>query len=148
MAKATATFTCSACGRDYTRTTTHYNREAADHWEAWARNIPEGLCPECYKADQQAKRDAALVAQKAKTPEIEAACPIALPALEGSEKQISWARDIRAQFLEKILGRKIKWDAALTSTEPVVVAEIAKLKNSNAKWWIENRDNSVFGIYL
>jgi hypothetical protein len=148
MAKATATFTCSACGREYTRTTTHYNRDAADHWEAWAKQNPEGLCPDCWKADQQAKRETALAAQKAKTPEIEAASPLTLPALTGSEKQISWARDIRAQFLEKIQGRKIKWEEVLASETPKVKAEVDKIMTTSAKWWIENRSGTIFGISL
>jgi hypothetical protein len=148
MAKATAIFICTDCGKEFTRTTTHYNRQEADHWEIWAKQNPQGLCPECWKADRQAKRDADLAAQKAKTPEIEAASPITLPALVGSEKQVSWARDIRAQFLEKIQKRKIKWEAVLASEKPEIKTELAKIMNTSAKWWIENRDDSLFGIYL
>lgn len=45
-----------------------------------------GLCSACYKAKQDARRAATLAAAAA-------------PALTGTEKQITWANDIRARFI-------------------------------------------------
>lgn len=60
------------------------------------------LCPECYKAQQQAERERKHLEAIAATAD--------LPALEGTEKQVKWATDIRAalksqyEALEKEYG--------------------------------------------
>ena len=91
-----------------------------------------GVCPDCWKAEQQAKRDAedAAAAAEAKAQE--------LPALSGSEKQIAWAETIRQKFFnaisplaEKVLPDAIDaWTAAVDSFQ----------RETAARWWIDNRE--------
>ena len=63
----------------------------------------EGICPDCYrkmKEDErkQADEELAAYAEKIET-------EWSLPVLEGTEKQVSWARKIRANYFKK-LGSK------------------------------------------
>jgi hypothetical protein len=49
-----------------------------------------------------------------------------IPDLEGSEKQIEWARSIRAKFLNDCDRTRVEYPEWV-------------FKNHSAKWWIENR---------
>lgn len=70
--------------------------------------------------------------------------PADLPDLQGTEKQIAWAEDIRIAFY----GRKARADVALASQEVPVPADSEPLAiyrqgvadalgTADAKWWIE-----------
>ena len=95
--------------------------KAADREREIARR-ERGICKECWKAEQ---------AQAAQ----ETAKTFDLVQLEGSEKQVAWANDIRAKLFEKY-GDQLK------------VAKDEKTKNfmkflvgqSSAKYWIDRRD--------
>lgn len=78
-----------------------------------------GICPDCYKAQQEAKRTAAIDVCKD------------LPQLVGSPKQIAWAEKIRAEKYNMFNGK----DFDIVSGE------------TSAVWWIEHRDNVETEIF-
>lgn len=83
------------------------------------------VCPQCYKADIEAKRaaEAARAAELAQE----------LPALEGSEKQIAWAIKIRQEFID--MAEKYG------KAEAGVKAVLAKKTKASA--WIDDRDDII-----
>ena len=97
----------------------------------WYEN--QALCPECYKKQKEAEREAQHQEALKKT--------VGLPELTGTEKQIKWAVDIRAQALEK-------WEKCKEANIPEDPApEFVKFVEdeifagkTEAKWWIENRE--------
>lgn len=68
---------------------------------------------------------------------------IALPDLEGSEKQISWAEQIRTKAISEaiIYHAALKIDDVFESklTNDQIVLKFSKYKS--AKWWIDRRDD-------
>lgn len=79
--------------------------------------------------------------------EIEESEATGLPELQGSEKQIAWARKIRAEFIAKM---ERLFNGERNHGEPARVAEITKAKAGYAKalesrlsasYWIDNRNN-------
>lgn len=85
------------------------------------------LCPECYKAQQQAERERKHLEAVAATAD--------LPALEGSEKQIKWAVDIRAALKAQYEALQNEFGPA-----PEVVAKFldGAIRNTSARYFIEN----------
>lgn len=67
------------------------------------QRLAEGLCPDCYRAQQEAERKAASEAAA------EEAKKQGFSELNGSEKQIAWAETIRAKFMSKLeaLGKEL-----------------------------------------
>lgn len=121
------------------------------------------LCYECYKAAQVAKHAAEnqSAAQAAET--------AGLPALSGSEKQVSWAQTIRIKMIEEankieeksvaMLDRIKIGDIPPGATEDRIntavaelqgnIAAVKKLKEtSSAKWFIDNRMDSINQIII
>lgn len=90
------------------------------------------LCPDCYRKQMQA----------------EALDGIKVASLEGSEKQIKWAEDIRA----RIIGEARKFfEANATTPEAEALANdiITTLANqTSAKWWIDRRDKTQRDLLL
>lgn len=67
------------------------------------------------------------------------------PALEGSEKQIKWAIDIRIQTanaLDRILEDFSLVEKKEQQALKTAVKEI--MNTASAKWWIENRETGFF----
>lgn len=102
-------------------------------------------CEDCRKKAAAAQRDA-INAQAA-----EAAVASALPTLQGSEKQVSWATTIRDGILKQFESRLAHFEQA--SDEQLGVNGIAnreilrnvltKLRSTtSAKWWIDHRNDS------
>jgi hypothetical protein len=140
MAQYTITHSCG-----HTQTTQLYgpgkDRERKAEWMA------QRVCPDCYQAEQDAKRKAeneAAAAQNAAE---------SLPELLGSPKQVAWAETIRRKALDNAARVRTVNPAALAvATKPELVAmgkeyievyesTMAKLRGeTSAKWWIENRD--------
>ncbi len=144
MAQYTITHTC---GHDhvhqlYGKTA---DRERKEQW------LASGVCPTCYKAEQDAKRQAANEAAQAANAEA------GLPALEGSEKQIAWAETIRAGYAEQIDQIKARLDAAggldtLRTQSPAekvaafqrqLLCMDALLQKASAAWWIDHRQATL-----
>jgi len=115
-----------------------------DRKQAWLATC---LCEDCYKAQQQAERDAKN-AESAK-----ANAEAHLPTLTGTPKQIAWAGTIRAEKIKKlneILERIEALKAKRTLTEieleqdKKLQAFVAAYKNEDsAARWIDLRDRSV-----
>ena len=80
MAKYTITYKCGHTGT-VELFGKHTDRERKIAW--YENNY---VCPECYAAEQAAKREAE-------------ASKYALPELVGSERQIEWAEKIRSKFV-------------------------------------------------
>lgn len=100
-------------------------------------------CPECYKAKQQAEREAA----NQKAAEDNAAA--GLPALVGTEKQIAWAETIRSKKIkslnqlilelkEFIANPNSSEEDKATCSHCIKIVENHKAENS-ASWWIDNQ---------
>ena len=111
-----------------------------DRKQAWLATC---LCDDCYKAQQQAERDAKN-AESAK-----ANTEAHLPTLTGTPKQIAWAETIRAEKIKKlneILAsiEALKAKRALSEIEEKVQAFAIAYKNEDsAARWIDLRDRSV-----
>jgi len=147
MAKARVQLTCSDCGTEFwAEKRDCYNRAEADRWVAW---VSQGgrQCPECYRKEQAAKREAERAAKAAENA-AGAACPLALPELQGSEKQVKWALDLRNGVLATLNKYNVKWQefAERAVNEPELKAELDKIMQPSAKWWIDNRGQTVLGV--
>lgn len=94
--------------------------------------MQQGVCPDCYKAQQAAKREAENKAAAV------AAADAGLPALKGSEKQINWANSIRADLITGL--EKIR-TLAIEANQPQAIIDIIDgiINNDAAKFWIDNR---------
>lgn len=96
---------------------------------AWYKR--EGLCPDCYKAEQQS-----LARERASV--------WGLPALEGSPKQIAWAEKIRDDVFFELEQMAAK--GGRTPTEAMAAAKGTRegefldwLKSqSEARFWIDH----------
>lgn len=89
----------------------------------WFKN--RAICPECLKAEKQAKRAAELETAKVKATDF--------PELTGSEKQVNWAMTLRQKWYDYMTA----YDLNEKGIE-IVIAIINS--NINAKTWIDNRD--------
>lgn len=85
------------------------------------------VCTECYKAQQAAQHAA-----------INAEVDSKLPALSGSEKQVKWAADVRRDWIKRTINRATK-EADRKLMQNVTTVAVAEL--TEAKWWIDNRND-------
>ena len=90
-----------------------------------ARRLERQRCGSCYRERREAKTagDQAALAG------------IDLPALAGSDKQVSWATTIR-----------VERPAALLRKDPEAVQRFAAI--AEAKWWIDHRSADLAAIAL
>lgn len=89
MAKAVAVCVCPECGKTYERRIDGWNRADAENRKSYAENHP-GLCPLCWKKEQQGKAANEAAALKAK---------YQLPDIVGvSDKQTVYADRLRYKF--------------------------------------------------
>jgi hypothetical protein len=100
------------------------------------------LCPECYKVAQEEAKKAEAEAAKVRAAES------GLPELTGSEKQRSWALEIRDKFMNDL---NLKEKAGITNEQSIAGAlfrAISKnaLGQNEAHWWIENRENPLANL--
>jgi hypothetical protein len=127
MAQARVEIICKECGCEFTHKHICYNRDDAKRYEEWvAENIT--ICPECYgkqkRAEERARLDAATETANHAIEEN----GVELSELTGTEKQISWATDIRARGVKMFVDAGAKeraWEVLNAKTD--------------AKWWIENQ---------
>ena len=114
MAKAIATCKCEKCGKEFIVTAFKNSRREADNFVDWAeRNITE--CNECKK---EAVEDNG-------------------PELTGSEKQISWAKDIRANLVNATKAFAAKADNKELAESFIAWVVAGK---TDARFWIDNRN--------
>lgn len=145
MAIASAKCTCKKCGDYFWKETRKMNCREATSWEEWARKNFD-ICPQCEYEARAAK--AAELAQKAAAE--------GLPQLQGSQKQVVWAEQIRAELLEDARNCLLKNREYIEKHESDVTKREEKLhiidiyeeilgqiqRKSYAAWWIDNRYHS------
>lgn len=126
MAKYHVTYSCGHDG-EVNLLGPHAERERK---LAWYQEV--AVCPDCYRARQQA--EAAKITE-------------GLVELTGTEKQVAWANDLRARLIRELNERypsagkdKEKRDK-LFALLPAAINE-----RPEAKWWIDNRDDLVRAI--
>lgn len=91
-------------------------------------------CPECYKAKKNA---AALTAAAESESEND------MPELSGSEKQIAWARSIRADRINEFY--ELIANASGDEKDAVVAKVIGWMRTkTEAKFWIDTREEFRF----
>lgn len=116
-----------SCGHTATHqiygTNSHGERERK---AAWLKNQD---CSECWKATQAAEI---------------ATANAALPTLTGSEKQVSWAHKIRAEFVAGVesLIATVPASQQATAREQAEPLTAKVLTRIDAKWWIDHRSES------
>lgn len=119
MAKYTITYRCG-----HTAEVQLYGKyEDREKKIAWYKTID---CPEC-----RAKAQAAALEAKG------------YATLEGSEKQVSWANEIRAKKIAdaEMLAAKVNKNKDLFD------GAINEMKNeTSASWWIDRRNNTIMDI--
>ena len=98
MAKARAICTCSICGATFEKTAVKYNRREADSWEEWAVQ-KYTICPDC---EQKQREEAAAACA-------EQAAAQGWATLTGSPKQVTWAEQLRANFVESAQKAFARW---------------------------------------
>ncbi|WP_162141750.1 hypothetical protein [Selenomonas artemidis] len=89
---------------------------------AYLEHLADDVCPHCRAEKEDAENSAFEESY-------------GLPALDGSEKQIHWARTIRKSFFEKMEEEKGK-------IEPELYGQAVQFfgQKTAAKWWIDNRN--------
>lgn len=96
------------------------------------------LCPDCYRAEQLAKA----------TETNEAA---GLPALTGTEKQITWAEQIRAKAMSQLTeleAQAAKSNGTEAQKQQLADAAATLRAKSSAAYWIDNRDRTARALII
>ncbi len=91
-----------------------------------------GICPACFAIERDRQHRAAIEQDKVKAQEAAGRLQdngIILPALTGTERQVAWAKDIRAKLLDGPMGWAIK-----------IMIETWPQDTGTAKYWIDHRD--------
>ena len=108
--------------------------EDRQRYIAWARR--EGICPDCTAVDADKARDAFEAERE-------------LPPLAGTDKQIAWARQLRAKKLDEIetwleaMRQKVPadkidvYEEQRAATMQVLFAEV------RAAWWIDRQHSNA-----
>lgn len=126
MPKYTVTF---ACGHtDVVKLT------GPRHTREWiVENKKSELCPDCYKAQIEAKREEERAAALDEAKEQD------LPALVGTEKQVAWAVTIRQKFVA-LLDRGLQEVQIRPEIDKVLTQRAIESVycETEAHWWIEN----------
>jgi len=104
---------CAECGAEFEMDATRMTWR--QRYELEQGKLPR-LCRACYITQKRAEEARAIDALNAE-----------LPALTGSEKQIAWAKQIRAKYY---------FTLQQTGDEHIQVA----LMPTESKWWIDNRN--------
>lgn len=123
MAIGEVDLVCKTCGKSFTKRCEKRNRREADSWEVWAESaITE--CPDCFRAQKEA----------AELEEIEDMIKkYNLVDLNGTEKQVAWAKKIRNEFVKTIIRL-----VGLENLSDVFWNILNQL--SSASWWIDHRN--------
>jgi hypothetical protein len=115
-------FICEKCGQKYSRSTYTATspKSTKEYWREKC-DTEFGLCTECYKKEQEEKRQKAISES-------------GLPELTGSEKQIAWAEKIRFEKYQQS-------EPYVKTLRPKGIEAYERLFGTvEAKFWIDNRD--------
>jgi len=93
-------------------------RENRERW------LSQQVCIECRRRQQQ--QAAQVVTEK-----------YALPPLEGSEKQKTWAISIRAEWLRRMIEAAGRYGEKAAAVREALIEAAAQQRS--AAWWIDNR---------
>ena len=122
MATATAVLTCPVCGEQFTKSATKFNRKQADEWEKWMEDQDgQWLCPDCYREEQRKKKEEAAREAAAK------ALEDGFAELEGTEKQVHWAEEIRGNFAKNVALTEAHIEKMITHKEEATQQNLDKL---------------------
>lgn len=133
-----------SCGHDQAHQLYGKNIERESKIE-WFQTTP---CTECWKKEQQSKKQKEIEIAHKQTNEY--LSTHSLPELNGSEKQIKWANDLRVAIIsdydkiKKVILSKNNDDPLIPTL--LVRFETELLSHTSAKWWIDNRDQSYNDI--
>lgn len=141
MAKAEIKCTCPECGATHYWSVTCHNRREADNWEQYHADDTDRLCPACYAKQQAAKRAEAREAENKAAAETAGA--LGLPELAGTEKQVAWATTIRQKALDEALAPHGGSLANLNDKGRAVLAAAMTKLPTEARWWIDHRDDAA-----
>lgn len=128
MAKARVEVTCPTCGTKWTWSVDCHNRREADGWEA-RHEGEERECIDCWKETKRRERAEERHSNALLVEELVKEAGKELAPLVGTEKQVSWAEDIRAKVVCEVVG--------LNQTAKPELVDVVNLERS-AKWWIDN----------
>jgi hypothetical protein len=121
MARYTITYACGHTGDEQLYGPTK-DRES---YVVWAED--NKICPDCWQKKKEEERAARVAEQKATAEALREELQIDLPELEGTPKQIAWARDLLTQL---IANEKIAW---------AIAHRLKSEKALRAKYWIDRR---------
>ena len=135
MAKYNVKFSCGHCEEKQL-----FGKETErSRYIAWAGK--EGICTVCGKANRDAESSEMIAAIEAEHD---------LPGLDGSEKQVAWARKIRAEKIATISKIIAKYSdkAALQGEQEKFDSHVALVmqglySKTASKWWIDNREKTA-----
>lgn len=128
MAVGKVTVTCCKCGREVTLSKNFFKRGDANNWEEYMRDNDKFVCYECKKADEKEKLKQAVEEMEKE---------LELPELEGSEKQVKWARELRYNFLKSLKTYRKRYEmVSLEDVNSIV----------QAKFWIDHRNEQTHEI--
>lgn len=108
MTKVKAQCVCEKCGKSFVKESAAFNSRQAAEKKEWIES-QDWLCPECYKAKKEAE-----LTEKVKK--------YNLPELEGTEKQIKFASDLRKWFIRdygKMIDKVIAFENAAKEPENI-----------------------------
>lgn len=97
----------------------------------WQRSSKREVSKE-VAAEREAKRQAVREDQERSQ----------LPLLQGSDKQVSWAADVRYVQLQAVYAELVESDGLSDDEFDSQVLELAR-KVDRAKWWIDHKDADV-----
>lgn len=119
---------CYKCGKEIVLTKKFFKRKDANDFEEYMKEINDFVCYECKKADEKEKKRQAMEEMEK---------DLELSELEGSEKQVRWARELRYKFLKSLKTYRKRY-------EMVSLEDINSMVQ--AKFWIDHRDEDAYDI--
>lgn len=153
MASAIANCECEVCGKEFYKEVWAKGCRNCEEKKEWAESFFT-VCPECEKKQQE----------EARAKRIQAAIDAGLPPLEGTEKQVKWASDIRDEWVDwlsnELDGYRIETQSGMDGKDKTpdylkhlrfandiapYLMDFVKTK-VKASWWIDNRDK--YGSYM
>jgi hypothetical protein len=141
-------FICESCKNEYSRET-YTARDSKDTKKFWRdrEGTEYGLCRECWQKQKEEKKEAER--QKAE----EESKALALPELQGTEKQIAWANQLRLSLVDKYMTRQKALNEKIEQESDARLVELRCRMESTynfiinnkltARWWIDNRENTI-----
>lgn len=149
MARAIANCKCKVCGAEFQKIKYNcWNRTDANNWVDYAEGHYE-TCDECKRKERQeeAKKSAEELTER-----------LQLPELSGTEKQVEWAKSIRAKMIQRcenyINHEENNHDRHIDILSPEAIKELRQKLNTlasshkEARFWIDERDTYPIDLMM